>query len=160
MRQPAFFGAFIGYPLYSIFKNPGAAIICGLLIFLTVMLMTGTTLIALFKAVSKPVKHIEKVAESAYEQRRRPPAEVDIPLDGDQPAEEETDTETIEEKQKKVVTKYRDLDSEETVTNISSNSEKAKKQGTGSAGTGVGRAFGGYKIGRGAHRRGDIKTCR
>ena len=121
-----FFGAFIGYPLYSIFKNPGAAIICGLLIFLTVMLMTGTTLIALFKAVSKPVKHIEKVAESAYEQRRRPPAEVDIPLDGDQPAEEEPDTETIEEKQKKVVTKYRDLDSEETVTNISSNSEKPK----------------------------------
>ena len=123
-----FFGAFIGYPLYSIFKNPGAAIICGLLIFLAVMLMTGTTLIALFKAVSKPVKHIEKVAESAYEQRRRPPAEGDIPLDGDQPAEEEPDTETIEEKQKKVVTKYRDLDSEETVTDISSNSEKAKSK--------------------------------
>ena len=123
-----FFGALIGYPLYSIFKNPGAAIICGLLIFLAVMLMTGTTLIALFKAVSKPVKHIEKVAESAYEQRRRPPAEVDISLDDDRPEKEDEPAETIEEKQEKVVKKYRDLDREETVTDISSNSGKENKE--------------------------------
>ncbi len=124
-KNTGFFGALLGFPMFALFKNPGAWIICVLLIFVTVMLMTGTTLVALFKAVAKPVKHIEQVAENAYE-RRRTPKEVDISLDGEEP--EPKKQVSIEEKQKNVVSKYRDLDSDESSLDISSKSEVAKKE--------------------------------
>lgn len=122
------FGALLGYPMFALFKNPGAWIICVLLIFATFMLMTGTTLIALFKALSKPVKTIEKAAENAYTQtieRRRGKPQVDIPLDGEE-TEKKEETQTIEEQQKNVVKKYRELDSDGESVEISSDSDGKK----------------------------------
>ncbi len=118
------FGALLGYPLFKLLGNPGAWILCLLLIFATFMLMTGTTLIALFKAISKPVKRIEEVAENAFEQRAvKKSVNVDIPLDGDNVKEPEEEL-SIEEQQKNVIKKYRDLDSETMTVDIRSSSKK------------------------------------
>ena len=57
-----FLGALIGYPLYLAFGKTGAAITVILLIFVFLMIITGTTLIALFKTVSKPVKVVSEQA--------------------------------------------------------------------------------------------------
>lgn len=127
-RSTGLLGTILGYPMYALFKKPGAWIICILLIFATFMLMTGTTLVALFKALSKPVKSIEKVAETAYVQtleKRRGDPQVDIPLDGDQPKKKEKQ-QTIEEQQRDVVRKYRDLDNEGGSVEISSDSDGRK----------------------------------
>lgn len=119
-----FFGAVFGYPLYAAFKNPGAWIICALLIFAAVMLLSGTTLISLYKALSKPVKKTYEAVETAYSEnleRRRSAPQIDIPLDGEEKRPEPQPELTIEEKQKSVVKKYRDLDKEE-MEEISSDS--------------------------------------
>lgn len=118
------FGAFLGYPMFLWLGNPGAWIVVALLIFATVMLMTGTTLIALFKALSKPVKKIEEVAEIAFEQRNEKRAvNVDIPLDGET-REEPEDEMTIEEQKENVIKKYRDLDNDSMTVDIRSSSKK------------------------------------
>lgn len=109
-----FFGALIGHPLASLFGQTGAAITISLLIFVFLMLITGTTLIALFKSLSSPVKKLEKHAETVFVERaeeqpapKKPAAEpekkpaepekkpventpgarfnVDIPLDDEKP---------------------------------------------------------------------------
>lgn len=131
-----FFGAVFGYPLYAAFKNPGAWIICALLIFATVMILTGTTLVSLYKAISKPVKKTYEAVESVYNEnleRRRSAPNIDIPLDDVTPKEPEPKL-TIEEKQKSVVKKYRDLDKEE-MEDISSdtNGENAAKAAVAAA---------------------------
>ena len=127
-RSTGVFGSLLGFPFYAWFKNPGAWIICALLIFVDFMLMTGTTLIALFKALSKPVKEIEKVAESAYEQvvsNKRSAADIDIPLDDEVPAEKSRKRKTsIEEKKNDVVNIYRELDNDDLIEDISSSSKK------------------------------------
>ena len=55
-------GCLIGYPLISIFGKIGASVTVIILLFVFVMLVTGTTLIAFFRAVSKPAK---KTAQAA-----------------------------------------------------------------------------------------------
>lgn len=118
------FGALLGYPVYLLLGNPGAWIVVALLIFATVMLMTGTTLIALFKALSKPVKKIEEVAETAFEQRNeKRKINVDIPLDGET-REEPEDEMSIEEQKENVIKKYRDLDNDSMTVDIRSSSKK------------------------------------
>ena len=123
-RATGFIGTVLGYPLFASLGNPGAWIVCLLLTFFIFMIMTGTTLIALFKALSKPAKQIERIAETAYENRRRN-VNVDIALDDE---EEGTDNcvISIEDKQKNVVSKYRELDNDAPIQNISSTSAKAK----------------------------------
>ena len=120
------FGALLGYPLFDLLDKPGAWIFCLLLIFATFMLMTGTTLIALFKAMSKPVKKIEEVAEMAFEpkvDRERDKTNVDIPLDGDAPKKPEKEL-TVEEHKENVIAKYRELDKDEATVDIRSSSKK------------------------------------
>ncbi len=60
-------GALLGNSLCEVLGTTGAKIVIILLTFVLVMLLTGTTLITLFKAVSKPAKKIKEVAESAYD---------------------------------------------------------------------------------------------
>ena len=123
------FGALLGYPMFLLFDNPGAWIVCLLLCFVSFMLMTGTTLIALFKAMSKPVKKIEEVAENAFEQRniRRNGVNVDIPIDENDLANNKENELSIEEQQKNVVKKYRDLDSDSATVDIRSGTKKSDR---------------------------------
>ncbi len=121
------FGTFLGFPLYSLFGNPGAWIVSLLLIFITLMLMTGTTLIGFFKAVSKPVREIERVAETAYENRRKN-VNVDIALDDDEEEQDDSTIISIEDKQKNVVSQYRQLDNDDApIEDISSSSKPKPK---------------------------------
>ncbi len=123
-------GALLGFPMFKLFQAPGAWIVCLLLIFATVMLITGTTLVTLFKALGKPVQKIEQVAGDAIVQhgRRKNKADVDIPLDGEEPQPDEKLT--IEEQQVNVVKKYRDLDNESAAVDIDSGAERKVKRPT------------------------------
>ncbi len=123
-RATGFIGTVLGYPLFASLGDPGAWIVCLLLAFFTFMIMTGTTLMALFKALSKPAKHIERIAETAYENRRKN-VNVDIALDDEEEVNND-DIISIEDKQKNVISKYRDLDNDAPIQNISSTSAKAK----------------------------------
>ena len=58
--------AILGWPLYAACGRVGAIIIIALVLFAFVMLLTGSTLIGLFRSVAKPVKRMEE----AYIARR------------------------------------------------------------------------------------------
>ena len=98
-------GAVFGLPLLGMFEKTGALIILGLLIFVFVMLITGSTLIGLFQTAAKPVKKLEQAYTETVEQtsarreekrqetsRRR--FNIDIPLDPDPPKKAEKSTAT------------------------------------------------------------------
>ena len=120
-----FLGALIGYPLYLAFGKTGAAITVILLIFVFLMIITGTTLIGLFKTVSKPVKVVSEQAESAFNERAAREAEkadapkkkelkvikgfdVDIPVD--EPEKSHKRKRNLDEMQQKLVNSYNDDD--------------------------------------------------
>ena len=69
LKSGGFLGALIAQPLYIAFGKAGAAITIILLIFVFVMIITGTTLVSLFKTMAKPVKSISEQAETAYQNR-------------------------------------------------------------------------------------------
>ena len=124
LKSGGFLGALIGQPLYLAFGKTGAAITVILLIFVFVMIITGTTLISLFKTMAKPVKSITEQAESAYQNRIDRETEeksdkqlkvlkgfnVDIPVD-DIPEKRNLKKESLDEKQRKVVSAYYDNES-------------------------------------------------
>lgn len=118
LKSGGFLGALIGHPLYLAFGKTGAAITVILLIFVFLMIITGTTLMSLFKTVARPVRTISEQAETAYQNKlERGGAErekqlkvlkgfnVDIPVD-DIPEKRNIKKETLEEKQRKVVSAY------------------------------------------------------
>ena len=119
LKSGGFLGALIAQPLYIAFGKAGAAITIILLIFVFVMIITGTTLVSLFKTMAKPVKSISEQAETAYQNRLDREAEeksdkqlkvlkgfnVDIPVD-DIPEKRSIKKETLDEKQRKVVSTY------------------------------------------------------
>ena len=119
LKSGGFLGALIGQPLYLAFGKTGAAITVILLIFVFIMIITGTTLVSLFKTVAKPVKSISEQAETAYQSRIDRMTEekeertlkvlkgfnVDIPVD-DIPEKRTHGAETLDEKQKKVISAY------------------------------------------------------
>ena len=121
LKSGGFLGALIGQPLYLSFGKTGAVITVILLIFVFVMIITGTTLISLFKTMAKPVKSISEQAETAYQNRIEQKAEeksdkqlkvlkgfnVDIPVD-DIPEKRDIKKESLDEKQRKVVSAYYD----------------------------------------------------
>ncbi len=61
-----FFGAVFGDALCLALGNTGAKILIVLLTFVFLMLLTGTTLMSLFRTVSTPAKKIKEAAEVAY----------------------------------------------------------------------------------------------
>ncbi len=126
-------GTLVGWPLFHLFGKTGAAISVILLIFVFFMLVTGTTLLMLFRALSKPVRTIERQAADMYAQRReveeqrrqaaaqaeaqRPRFNVDVPID-DLPTgpREEKKPVDIDESRRHLLDTYRDLDREEPAT--------------------------------------------
>ena len=120
-KSGGFFGALIGHPIYLAFGKTGAAITVILLIFVFFMIITGTTLIALFKTAYRPVKAISEQAENAYQSRLEKEEQndkekklkvikgfqVDIPVD-DIPEKRKKVKSDLNEKQRKVVSTYYD----------------------------------------------------
>ena len=120
LKSGGFLGALVGQPLYLAFGKTGAAITAILLIFVFVMIITGTTLMSLFRTMARPVKSISEQAENAYQARLERESEetqsgkqlkvikgfnVDIPVD-DIPEKRNIPKTSLDEKQRKVVSAY------------------------------------------------------
>lgn len=122
-------GSLIGWPLFRLFGKTGAGITVILLIFIFFMLVTGTTLLMLFRALYKPVRTIERQASDLYAQRRElaeqrrqeaaaaPRFNIDVPID-DLPtgAKEDRKPPDIEESREQLLDAYRALDDEKPVS--------------------------------------------
>ncbi len=144
IKGGGFLGALIGTPIYKAFGATGAGITIILLAFVFLMLITGTTLIALFKAIMQPAKKISEHAEMVYaerealaedeqteeveeikdkkEKRKKNSRLIDIPVD-DIPVERNPVKPDMNEMQKNVVATYHDVDSDGVV--IESSEEQA-----------------------------------
>ncbi len=82
-------GGLVGLPIYSAAGEVGARIILLLLLFVALMILTGTTLIGLFRTIKKPVTAVSEGLQNArarreeereiLEQARQ--ASIDIPLE-------------------------------------------------------------------------------
>ncbi len=118
MKSGGFIGFIIGHPLDSAFGNVGAIVTVIILIFVLLMIITGTSLLSLYKTVSKPVKAISDQAESAYQERMERAEQkkeeklkvikgfqVDIPVD-DVPEKRKKVKEGLNASQRKVVSAY------------------------------------------------------
>ena len=120
LKSGGFFGALIGEPIHMAFGHTGAIVTVFLLIFIFLMLSTGTTLIALYRNISKPVKKIEQTVQETYKERFRR-SDIDIPLDETPPTPAETAN--MSDKQRKVISAYRGEDIGDIVDDIPDESE-------------------------------------
>ena len=88
-------GGLVGIPLTAALGKPGACIVLLLLLFIALMLLTGTTLVRLWQSIEKPAKAVGQAVGTAHENhiemvKSKQPRnhEIDIPLDdGEVPAE-------------------------------------------------------------------------
>ena len=84
------FGGLLGIPLVAALGLLGSRIILVLMLFVALMILTGTTLMQFFKAIAKPadavVSNIGSVRERRIIEHNRREAEIDIPLDDGMPA--------------------------------------------------------------------------
>ena len=83
-------GAVLGYPMEYFFTDLGAKIIIVLLIFVFLMLVTGTTIMTLFRTAWKPVKKTKETLENAMVAgaERRKAAVIDVELGEGYPEED------------------------------------------------------------------------
>lgn len=138
LKSGGFLGALIGEPIYLAFGKTGAAITVILLIFVLLMLVTGTTLISLFRSLSRPVKAVSKQAEEVYRERQEKEEngkkqlkvikgfDPDIPVD-DIPQKRRDKTENLSRKQAKVVSTYYDEPMPEEILETPEGSEDKEK---------------------------------
>ena len=98
--------------LFFAFGKAGAIVTVFLLVFIFLMLVTSTPLIKLLRQLSKPVETVRdgyrEHREAVEEERRRRKEEIDIPLD--EPGEPAAIPSGISEKQRKVISAYKDID--------------------------------------------------
>lgn len=115
LKSGGFFAAVFGHPLCHAFGKTGAVITILLLIFVLIMILSGTTLVNFFKTVAKPVRSISEQAETAYQERLERQKEkqhalkgfnVDIPVDDIPESRAEDDEVPIEERKRKLVSTY------------------------------------------------------
>lgn len=117
-----FFGALFGEPLYMAFGQAGAGVVICLLIFILLMMITGTSLMKLFTTVSNPVRKFERQEDEVDEEEEAPvieekpkrkKREFDIPVDDIPEEREEKEEETTpEQKRKKVISTYNSMENE------------------------------------------------
>lgn len=80
-RNSGLFGALIGAPMIWAFGMVGARITNIILLFVLIMFVTGTTLIELFRAFSKPAKIIKhKIEDKSAEIKNRKNLDIDIDI--------------------------------------------------------------------------------
>ncbi len=87
------FSAVIGWPLYAACGKTGAIIIISLFLFAFIMLLTGATLIGLFKGVYKPVKKMEEtyaLKREEIENRNKNKFDINVDLGPDSDSTQQT----------------------------------------------------------------------
>ncbi len=114
------FGTLIGFPIGLAFGKTGAIITLILLIFVFIMIITGTHLIALFKALVKPAQVVSEQASNAFaeralreaEKQEKPKKELkvikgfDVDLEVDEPEKLKKRKPNLDEMQQKLVDSY------------------------------------------------------
>lgn len=74
-------GSLIGWPFMQLLGSVGSKIVILLILFVAIMLLTGTTLVQLFRTLSRPARAAIQVRERHREEKMAPPADpIDIPL--------------------------------------------------------------------------------
>lgn len=73
----------LGIPSVLSFGEIGAKVIILLLLFVSIMILTGTSLLQLFRAVFKPVEVVKNMNETRLNKRQNNPVNIDIPIDFD-----------------------------------------------------------------------------
>lgn len=97
VKGGGFVGALLGNLLFRAFGKVGAAVVACLLLFILLMLITGTTLMRLLQTLARPVKKMETQAQENYrvakerraEKAKEDPSKWDIPLDDEPPKKPE-----------------------------------------------------------------------
>ncbi|MBO5853037.1 MAG: DNA translocase FtsK [Clostridia bacterium] len=111
LKSGGFFGGLFGEPLYLAFGKTGALITVFLLIFVFLMLITGTTLVTLIRKMQSSAKTVKEsykeFRDTVEEQKKSRRDDIDIPLDEPNTA---VITSGMNNKQKKVISTYRDID--------------------------------------------------
>ena len=120
-------GTLIGFPIGLAFGKTGAWITLILLIFVFIMIITGTHLIALFKAIATPAKVVSEQASNAFAERalresekqdkqEKPKKELkiikgfDVDMEVDEPEKVKKSKPDIDEMGQKVVSIYNDYE--------------------------------------------------
>ena len=115
-------GTLIGFPIGLAFGKAGAVITLILLIFVFIMIITGTHLIALFKALAKPAQVVSEQASNAFAERALREAEnkekpekqlkiikgFDVDIDVDEPDKKPKRKPNLDEMGQKLVSTYHD----------------------------------------------------
>ena len=115
-------GTLVGIPVAMAFGKAGAIITLLLLIFVFLMIITGTHLIALFKALAKPAQVVGEQASSAFQERALREAEkkeqpkkelkvikgFDVDMEVDEPEKPSRKKRNLDEMQQKLVETYND----------------------------------------------------
>ncbi len=99
------FSGLIGIPFVAGLGSVGAKIVIILALFVAVMILTGTSLVQLFRAVTKPADMVASNISSAHEQRiieRNRQANIDIALDHEDISQRSAQTKGKQEKNKKL----------------------------------------------------------
>lgn len=132
-------GTFIGLPVGMAFGKTGAVITLSLLIFVFLMIITGTHLIALFKALAKPAQVVSEQASNAFAERAMRESEkqdkdknktkrkelkiikgFNVDMEVDEPEKVTKKQRDLDEMQKKLVESYNG-DTDDTVTGYNEN---------------------------------------
>ncbi len=123
------FGALVSHPICKGFGKTGAVITISIIIFVLLMILTGTTLINLFKTFSKPIKAVSNQAEKSFGDQSEKTSEksgnlriikgfdVDVPVD-DIPEKRTKKKKSLNEIQQKVVDTYNEEDNLEEAEKI------------------------------------------
>lgn len=114
-------GTLIGLPIGMAFGKTGAVITLVLLIFVFLMIITGTHLISLFKALSKPARVVSEQASNAFAERALRESEkqekpsrkelkvikgFDVDMEVDEPEKTSKKQRNLDEMQQKLVNSY------------------------------------------------------
>lgn len=122
-------GALVSHPICKGFGKTGAVITISIIIFVLLMILTGTTLINLFKTFSKPIKAVSDQAEKSFGDQSEKTSEksgnlriikgfdVDVPVD-DIPEKRTKKKKSLNEIQQKVVDTYNEEDNLEEAEKI------------------------------------------
>lgn len=131
-------GTLIGHPVCAAFGKTGAAITLIIVIFVLLMIMTGTTLIMLFKALGSSAKVVSDHTQNTFADRAEKQNElkvikgfnVDIPVDESEKRGKKSKKDSLEDKQKKLVASYNgeELPEDKTSANVQEALDSAKDE--------------------------------
>ena len=125
-KNSGLFGAAVGAPMIWAFGMVGARITNIILLFVLIMFVTGTTLIELFRAFSKPAKIIKhKIEDRNAEIKNRKNLDIDIDIDNERSKKfkKSDDTEDSKEQDLDDISKV----TEKFINKINSENEVSKK---------------------------------